>query len=179
MSLPPRFLLLVLASATLFACHKKKSGPPAFELTCKKGCARVQACHEEADAAECESACLESYSFYGDNLNKEFLHELDECFADLDCDEVGLSAHDNHCRSQALQRTPASLKVVDLCERIMDPEVECPPFQLDEEVCLATVKLFNDATVEDTLACFEGACEQFRDCFNDTLGLPAAAPLDQ
>jgi hypothetical protein len=170
-----RFLTIAVLALAIAACHHKKhqQGPAPFETMCEKACQRVNECAPEVDVEECRLNCLGSLGPIGEHLRKEYVDEVQQCFSDARCLDLGVSALDNSCRRDASKRIGANLKVVELCDGLSETLSRCtvgvPTTRLD--ACIETMKVFDDETIEGARDCNEAECADLGTCFTMTIGL--------
>lgn len=180
-----RSLLLMLGVVFVGAasgCHKKKdSGPPRVNDSCTLACDRVIECHPEVDVETCEEDCLGSFSPYAKSLRDEYLVEWEQCMTDVACDDLGESALSNGCRSDARDRVGPNLMVVKACDTLSQTLVRCIGSGLkDDTACLATMKIFDDATLKKAIQCDQHSkCTEISHCFAESVGyVPIMSPKD-
>lgn len=165
-----------------FGCSSKSSGGMGTGGTggngagsgtvadyCSTSCGQAHGCDNSISEQTCTNTCKNNFAALAPKLRKDFLTSASECILSEDCQSVQSgNAHDK-CANEAVAVLSPSATGTSFCTEYESAAEKCNS-EFDTAACFEYAKTYNDSSLTEAKACFEGDCASIDACVSATLG---------
>lgn len=136
---------------------------------CTNSCSQAHGCDNSISQQTCTNTCKNNFAALAPKLRKDFLSSASECISNEDCQSVQSgNAHDK-CSDEAVAVLSPSATGTSFCTDYENAAEKCNS-EFDKAACFEYAKTYNDASLTEAKACFEGDCASIDACVSATLG---------
>lgn len=136
---------------------------------CDSICSKQHECDSSADKETCTNQCKNKIASVVEHVRGDSLNRVAACVNDSSCKKVLDGDAEDDCGDEELASLSPSDKAKEFCSAWKTSAKKCGE-TVDTASCLKTVKIYNDASLDDAKDCTDKSCSSQAKCIRAAFG---------